>query len=187
MLSSAFTFIGLSESIHDVEKPYPCHQRPAPARDGSSSRIRCLKKGLPALDVRTARAAVEHAMTILAEASWEGVFFLAAIISMALVSGFVVMFIDLSLPAVIGLSFVALAATALSVKTVIRRHSTGTWLPPGVLGKKSDAISVPDQIPDCPVVQESAEPLHATDIPGEAFPCNSRTGPGCRTLFLCED
>jgi flagellar protein FlaI len=123
-----------------------------------------LKKELPALDMQTARAAVEHALTIFTEASREGVFSLAALIATAMVSGFVVMFIDLPIPAVIGLTVVALAAATLSVKTIIRRHAAGTWLPPGVLGKKSDALPVPDQIPDCPVVQESAQSLQAAGI-----------------------
>ncbi|MDP2797881.1 MAG: type II/IV secretion system ATPase subunit [Methanoregula sp.] len=124
------------------------------------------QKELPALNLSTARAACEHVLAILAAPSWEGVISLAAVIASALISAFIVMFIDLPFPAMIALSLVALAAVALSVKTISRRHAFGAWLPPGVLGKKGHAV--PDQKPDCPVVQESAEPLHAADLPGQA-------------------
>ncbi|MDO8871143.1 MAG: type II/IV secretion system ATPase subunit, partial [Methanoregula sp.] len=124
------------------------------------------QKELPALNLSTARAASEKFLSILAAPTWEGVLCLAVVIAAALISGFIVMFVDLPLPAMIGLNLVTLAAAALSAKTISRRHATGAWLPPGVLGKKGHAV--PDQKPDCPVVQESAEPLHAADLPGQA-------------------
>ncbi|MFA5267400.1 MAG: type II/IV secretion system ATPase subunit [Methanoregula sp.] len=115
----------------------------------------------------TARAAYERFLTILAEPSWEGVLSLAAVIAATLISAFIVLFIDLPLPAMFGLSFVALAAAGLSVKIISRRYATGSWLPTGIAGKMDSVVPVPDQKPDCPAVENPAESLHAAEIPGE--------------------
>ncbi|MGA2917434.1 type II/IV secretion system ATPase subunit [Methanoregula sp.] len=169
MVSCTFTLIGISgffttlkNSICFTKDPLPPVTDPLPAGPGA------LKKELPALDLTTARAAGEHFLAILTEASWEGIISLAAVMATALVSGFIVLFIDLSLPAMIGLSLVALAAAGLSVQTIHRRHATGTWLPPGIPGKKRDPVPVPDQITDFPIVPESVHPHLVADLPEEA-------------------
>jgi flagellar protein FlaI len=125
------------------------------------------QKELPALDMPTARAAWERLLTILAAPSWEGVISLAVVIVVALVSAFIVMFVDLPLPAMIGLILVSLAAVALSVKTISRRHALGAWLPPGILGKTGDPVPVPDPT-DYPVAEKFTDSQYISDIPGDA-------------------
>ncbi|MDP3565378.1 MAG: type II/IV secretion system ATPase subunit [Methanoregula sp.] len=125
-------------------------------------------KELPDLDMTTARATCAHILAILTAPSWEGVLSLLAIIAVGLISAFIVMFIDLPLAAMIALSLVALAAAGLSVTTIKRRSDLGAWLPSGIPGKKGDTNPVPSQIPDFPATQEFTDPLHASDIPGDA-------------------
>jgi len=125
------------------------------------------RKELPALDMTTARSTGEHILALLTEPSWEGVLSLAAVLASALVSGFIVMFIDIPLPAMTGLSIVSLAAAVLSLKTISRRHATGSWFPVGIPSKNGDAVPVTDQ-PDCHSEQESAEPQQAAALPEEA-------------------
>jgi flagellar protein FlaI len=168
MLSCTFTLIGLNgiftkmkNSIRITKDRLPPGSDPLP---GSS----VPEKELPALDVTTVRAVGEQVLAILAEYSWEGVLSFAAVIAIALVSGCIVMFIDLPLPVMIYLSLVALAATGLSVKTIIRRRAQGTWLPPGVFREKSGPVPVTDRVPDCPGVQKSAQFLQASGVPEEA-------------------
>ncbi|MDO8871696.1 MAG: type II/IV secretion system ATPase subunit [Methanoregula sp.] len=152
-------FTTLKKSIHITKDPLPPVTDPLP-------RSSTPQKELPALDMPTARAASEKFLSILTAPTWEGVISLAAVIASALISGFIVMFIDLPLPAMIGLSLVALAAVALSAKTISRRHALGAWLPPGVLGKKGHAV--PDQKPDYSVVDDSTDSLHASNLPEQA-------------------
>jgi len=126
------------------------------------------QKELPALDLPTARATSEKILLILEAPSWQGVTSLAAVIAAALISGFIVMFVDLPLPAMIPLSLVALAAAGLSVITLHRRHVHGTWLPKGALGKKGDGIPIPDQKEDYPVEEKSSVSPCAPDLPEQA-------------------
>jgi archaeal flagellar protein FlaI len=153
-------FTNLKERIHITKDPLP------PTTD-IPKRAVILKKELPAMDMRTARAAFEKLLAILAEPTWEGVISLAATLGAALVSGFILMFIELPLPAMTGLGLVFLATVALSVIILRRRHALESWLPPGVLGKKSDAIPAPGLVPDYPGEQESATPVNVLDIPEE--------------------
>ena len=154
-------FTSVKNSIRVTKDPLPSVKDSLPPSSTP-------KKELPAVDVPTARAAFANLLSILAEPSWEGVISLAAVIAATLISGFIIMFIDLSLPAMIGLSLVALAAAALSVKTLQKRYAHGAWLPPGVPGKKDAAVRVPDENPECRGVQESTEPEHAAGLPEEA-------------------
>ncbi|MGB7787900.1 type II/IV secretion system ATPase subunit [Methanoregula sp.] len=169
MLSCAFTLIGLSGLFTTLKKSIRISKDPLPPGADPSPPSTPPKNELPALDMTTARAAGEYILAIFVEASWEGILSLAAVVVIALVSGFIVMVVDLSLPAMIGLSLVSLAAAGLSVKTISRRQAIGSWLPPGVLGKKGDPVPVPDQIPACTGVQVSAQSRQAaTDLPEEA-------------------
>ena len=164
ILSCMFSLIGLNgifTTLKNIKKD-PL----APVSD-SVPRPDTPRKELPELDMTTARAAGEHILALLTEASWEGVLSLVMIIVIAIVSGFIVMFIDLPLAAMIGLSLVALAAAGLSVKTISRRHALVSWLLHGVPRKTASAVPVPDQKPDCPALEKSTEPLSGTQIPGE--------------------
>src|SRR5208337_505333 len=98
MLSCAFTLIGLDSLFTTLKNRIRITKDPLPPVADPRPKSGTLKKELPAMDVQTARAAVEHALTIFTEPSWEGVFSLAAVIATALVSGFIVMFVDLSIP-----------------------------------------------------------------------------------------
>jgi flagellar protein FlaI len=162
-----FTLIGLSGIFTTIKNYIRIPEDPLPpVTDPLSSPVTSHKE-LPALDMTTARAAFERFLTILAEPSWGGVISLAAIIAAALISAFIVMFIDLPLSAIIGLSVVALVSAGLSVKIISRRYTTGSWLPSGVAGKMDSAVPVPDQKPDCPAVEHSADSLDAAEIPGD--------------------
>ena len=165
ILSCTFTLIGVN-GIFTTLKNITKDALP-PGADPSPPSIDP-RKELPALDMLTARTIFERFLSILAEPSWEGILSLAAVIITALISGFIVMFIDLSIPAMIGLGLVSLAATALGVHTIHRRHTTAAWFPPGVLSKKMDGVPAPDQVRDVSAVQESAEPQQVSNIPEEA-------------------
>ena len=165
LVSSAFTFMGISgifttlkNHIHPARDPLPPLQDPPP-RSGASH------KELPALDMTTARAVYEHVLVVLAEPSLEGVASLATLVAVALVSAFVVLFIEIPLPAMICLSVVALAATALCVRTISRRHAEKSWLPPDLFHKKTV-----DSTPPAPVLFPETEPeakVNVMDIPGD--------------------
>jgi archaeal flagellar protein FlaI len=167
ILSCTFTLIGLNGIFTTIKKYIRVPKGPLPPVTDPLSRPVPCHEELPALDITTARAAYERFLTILAEPSWEGVISLTAVIAAALISAFIVMFIDLPLPAMIGLSVVALASAGLSVKIISRRYATGSWLPSGVAGKMDSAVFVPDQKPDCPAVENSTESLDAAEIPGD--------------------
>jgi len=165
LVSSAFTFMGISgifttlkNHINPARDPLPPLQDPPP-RPGTS------RKELPALDMTTARAVCEHVLVILAEPSLEGVASLATLVAVALVSAFVVLFIEIPLPAMICLSVIALAATALGVRTISRRHAEKAWLPPDLFHKKTPGITPPE-----PVLVPETEPeakVNVMDIPGD--------------------
>ncbi len=165
MISCVFTSVGLSGLFATLKNSIGITKDTLPP--GSPPPFDNPRRGSPVLFMTTARAAYEHALTTLSEPSWEGAISLAAVIATALVSGFIVMFIDLSLPAMIGLSLVALAATGLTIRTISRRYATGSWFPPGVIAKKNDAVPVMDRIPESPHLQESVNPLHTADLPGK--------------------
>ena len=154
-------FSSLKNSLYITKDPLPPGVDPLPRSSNP-------RKELPAMDVPTARAAFEHLLSVLAEPSLEGVISLAALIAAAMVSCFIVMFVDIPLTAMIGLTFVTLTASALSAKTISRRYATGAWLPPGIMGKKGDPVPVPVQKPDCVAVHEPAESPHVLDLPEEA-------------------
>jgi flagellar protein FlaI len=167
MLSCAFTLIGISGLFTTLKNITLTTRDPLPPNAEPPSRSASIRE-FPALDLKTAREAGEYVLAMLAEASWEGVLSLAAVIATALVSGFIVLFIDLSIPAMIGLSLISLAATGLSVQTIRRRHATGAWFPRDIPGKKGDPVPVPDLIQGCPGVPESIRPLSTAELPEEA-------------------
>jgi len=168
VISFSFTLIGLNGLFTTLKKHVTSTKEYLPLVTAPLRRSGISEKELPALDMTTARAIGENTLAILSEASWEGIASFAGVIVAALVSGFIVMFVDLPLPAMIGLSLVSLATAGLSVQTLRRRHANGTWLPPGVLGKNGDPVPVPDGPLYCPEVRESLPPLPAGDLPGEA-------------------
>jgi archaeal flagellar protein FlaI len=168
MLSCAVNMIGISGLLTTLKNMTLTARAPLPSDAKPPARSAGFRKELPALDMNTAREAGEYVLAMLAEASWEGILSLAAVTGTALVSGFIVMFVDLPLPGMIGLSLVSLAAAGLSVQTIRRRHATGTWLPPGIPGNKGNPFPITDQLPDCSLVPESVQPRQATDLPEEA-------------------
>ena len=125
-------------------------------------------KGLPVMDLSDARAIGENVLTVLTEPSWAGLVSFAAVIATTGLSGFIVMFVDLSSPALIGLSFVGLAAASLSVKTISLRHARGAWFPPGILRETGETLPLPDQAPDNRLMKESFGHPEVSDLPEEA-------------------
>jgi len=142
LLSCAFIIIGLNGLFTNRKKitypgedviphiPDPVYATPPP------------RKEVPAPEKPPARAAWNQLPGILVEPSWKGILSLASVVITAVLLGFIVMFIDLPLPVMIGLSLVALAAAAVSVKTIALRYTRRSWLPPVVPGIKGNAISV---------------------------------------------
>jgi archaeal flagellar protein FlaI len=167
MLSCAFTLTGISGLFTTLKNSIRITKDPLPPGAEPSPSSRNHHKELPALDRTTASAAGEYIVTILTEASWEGILSLAAVIATALVSGFIVMFVDLSLPVMIALTLVALAAAGFSVKTVSKRYSTGAWLPPGIPGNHGDPVPITDETPVFPFGEQSPEHLRDAAPPGE--------------------
>ena len=166
MISCAVTLISLNglfttlkNSTRDTKEP------PLPVTD-PLLRSSTSHTELPGLNMATARATYERFLTILAEPSWEGVTSLAAIIAVTLASTFIVMFIDLPLPAVISISLVALAAAALSVKILSRRYTTGTWLSRRV--PSGETVPVTGQKPDFSAEKDSIDPSQESNFPEEA-------------------
>lgn len=168
MASCAFTLIGLNGIFSTLKNHLHGSKDPLPPSTEPASRSDIPKKELPSMVMQTARATGEYVLSVLAEPSWEGVISFVAVIAAALVSGFIVMFIDLSLPVMIGLAILSLAAAAVSVNTILRRHAEGTWLPTKGQEKNSNQISVPDRVPDTSsVMQESTAPQQVTELPEE--------------------
>jgi archaeal flagellar protein FlaI len=165
ILSCTFTLIGLNGIFttlkNSTKDPLTPVSDPIPRSDTPH-------KELPARDMITTRAAGEHILAVLSEASWEGILSLAAVVVTSLASGFVVMFIDLPLVAMIGLSIIALAAAGLSVKVISRRNALGSWLPQGLPGKKGGDLPLPGGQPDYPAMEKTAEPQKGHLIPGDA-------------------
>ncbi|MDO9036137.1 MAG: type II/IV secretion system ATPase subunit [Methanoregula sp.] len=166
-ISCMFTLIGLNGLFTTLKNRMSVPKDPLPPVTEPLPRSSNPQKELPCFDLPTIRAASEKFLSILAAPTWQGVISLATVIVATLVSAFIVMFIDLPLPTMIALSLIALAATGLSVITIRRRHFFGAWLPSGILGKTGDPVPVPDPT-DYPVAEESTDPLHAADIPGQA-------------------
>jgi len=168
ILSCTFTLIGLSGLFTTLKKITINRKDPLPTGEENPPPSTDPRGRLPALDMTTACAAYERFLSVLAEPSLEGIISLTAVVVTALVSGFIVMFIDLSIPAMIGLSFVSLAAIALSVKTIGRRHATGAWFSRAEPLKNGDRVPIPDQRSYCPAVQESMKTQQASDLPEES-------------------
>ncbi|MDD1694091.1 MAG: type II/IV secretion system ATPase subunit, partial [Methanoregula sp.] len=104
----------------------------------SSPKSAALKKELPAMDDKTARAALEKIFALFAEPSWEGLLSFVAIVAITLVSAFILMFVEVPLPAMAGLGVVTLISAGVSVITLKTRHALGDWLPEGIsLGRLS--------------------------------------------------
>ena len=142
LLSCAFIIIGLNGLFTNRKKiTYPGEDViphiPDPVYATTPPR-----KEVPAPEKPPARAAWNQLPGILVEPSWKGILSLASVVITAVLLGFIVMFIDLPLPVMIGLSLVALAAAAVSVKTIALRYTRRSWLPPVVPGIKGNAISV---------------------------------------------
>jgi archaeal flagellar protein FlaI len=167
VLSCLFTIAGLNGVSAVLENKTVGSPNPQDRPDSGASSHN-LSRDLPALDMTTARSAANQVLAVLAEPSWEGLAAFLTVILCAIVSAFIVMFIDLPLVAMIGLSLVALAAAGISVKIISRRYTLGTWLPKGARGETASAVPVPDQQPYGSDVQESVKSPQAAEIPGEA-------------------
>lgn len=125
----AVLFIGLSGLFTPLKNMTGSSDRPvSPARE-SPQRSVSPQKELPAMDRKTAGVILDKAFALLAEPTWDGIISFGAVVAITVVSGFIVLFIEVSLPAMIGLSVVSLAAAGLSMKTFIARHARGAWLP----------------------------------------------------------
>lgn len=161
MMSCVFMLIGLNGLFTILKNKNPLTKDlPSPGSDPQSPSS-SPDKALPASNMRTFRAVFEHQRMILTEPTWKGMISLAAVIAVTLISAIIVMFVDLPIPVMICLSIIALAAAALSVKTIIRRQALGAWFPRAVRGKNDDIVPFTGQKPDCPAVQESENPLHS--------------------------
>ena len=168
MASCAFTLIGLNGIFTSLKNRFHASKDPVPPLPDKPSRPQTLKKELPAMDIQTARAAFETLLAILAEPTWEGMISLAAVIAAALVSGFIVMFIDLPLPAMIGLSVVTLATAALAATTLQRRHAAGAWLPSAPWGKPKDPVPPPGPQSTDISIDDTPELRHSASLPEDA-------------------
>ena len=118
--------------------------------DGS----RIPEKELPAIDALTARAAGEKVFSVLASPSWEGVLSLAAVMVAAAMSGYIVLFIDLSLPAMIGLTIVALGAIVILVKSLLIRRARGSWFPGRKPEDKVETVHPAGEVHEYPALEE---------------------------------
>lgn len=167
MVSSMVTLIGLNGVFTNLrERISPANDTITPVKD-PVPRTGTSQNKLPVPGMTITPVAGEYVLAILTESSRTGILSLTGVVSIALISTIIVMFIDLPLPVMIGLSLVALAAAALSVKTLSQRHAMGSWLHAGVPGKTGNVVPIPDRNPGCPGMQEFADPLHASGLPGE--------------------
>jgi len=165
ILSCMFTLIGFS-GLFTTLKNITCSTKdPLPPVTDLPPGSKKHRKELPSPDLGTVRSACECFLSILAEPTWEGIISLGAVIAGFLVSAFILLFIDLPLPGMIGLSLVMLVAAGLSAKTIHRRYTGKVWFPPGVSGKKGTAVPVPPQLKDSPVPHESGVSLPAANLP----------------------
>nr|WP_320162759.1 type II/IV secretion system ATPase subunit [uncultured Methanoregula sp.] len=164
MVSCTLLLVGLSDVFTTLKKSIRVKKDPLPPIE-PHPRQSTPKNELPALDMVTARSSFEHLLSILAEPSWEGIASLMALVAVALVSAFIVLFIDITLPAMIGLSVVTFVAAVLSVKTISRRRAEGSWLPLGIFNKSKPDCSLP--VPDLFPESEPFESGYAMDIPEE--------------------
>jgi flagellar protein FlaI len=128
----AVLFIGLSGLFTTLKSMAGSADNPiSPARE-SLPPSASPHKELPAMDMKTAHTAYEHVFALFAEPTWEGIASFVAIIAIALVSAFILMFVDLSLPAMAGLGVVTLVSAGISIKILKVRYTSGAWLPEGI-------------------------------------------------------
>ena len=168
VISCSFTLVGLNGLFTTLKKQVTSTKESLPLVTAPLRRSGTSEKELAALDMTTARTVGENILALLSAASWGGIASFSGVIVAALVSGFIVMFVDLPIPAMIGISLFSLATAGLSVQTIRRRHASGAWLPPGVMGEKGAPVPVLDGPLYCPEVQASLPLLQAGDLPGEA-------------------
>ena len=168
ILSSAVTLIGLNGIFTTLKNSIHVTKDPLTSVPDPHQGLGTLTKRVPVPGMTTVREAGDQVLRFLSAASWGGCIALAAVIVTALISAFIVMFIDLPLAAMIGLSIIVLAAAGLSVKVISTRNALGSWFPQGVPWQKVGEISPPGQQPDCPAVEEPTVPPQETLIPGDA-------------------
>jgi archaeal flagellar protein FlaI len=169
ILSCIFCLISVSGLFTTLKDRMGFSQDPLPPGADTSPSDGAPRGEFPAWNMTAGRIAGARVLSVLTSASWEGIFSLAAISATALVSGFIVLFVDLPLAAMIVLVMVSLVTTGLAAITFNRRYASGTWFPfRQVPGKNGDTAPVPGDLPYSPVmVQESAQSLQVTGIPGE--------------------
>lgn len=124
--------VGLSGLITTLKNMAGSADNPISTVKESSHPSASPHKELPAMDGKTARAAGEKIFSLLAEPTWDGIIAFGAIVAVTVVSGFIVLFIEIPLPAMAGLSVVSLAAAGISVKAIAARHARSAWLPEGI-------------------------------------------------------
>jgi len=128
----AVLFVGLSGLFTTLKNMAGSRDNPvSPARESPPSSA-APHKELPAMDLKTARAVYEHALALFTEPTWEGLASFTAIVAITLVSAFILLCVEVPLPAMAGLGMVTLVAAALSIKTLKARYTSGSWLPEGI-------------------------------------------------------
>ncbi|MDD1689984.1 MAG: type II/IV secretion system ATPase subunit [Methanoregula sp.] len=166
IVSCMFTLIGLNGIFTDLKNRISSPKDPLPPDATPPLPADLHKKEFPGFNTQAMKAAGEQVLTTLAEPSWQGVAAFAAAIATALVTGIIALFIDLPDPVLIALGLVSLAATGLSAETLRRRYIAGSWLPPGLFGKKEVAAApVPDKKPELPTPPVDSLP---GELPGTA-------------------
>jgi len=116
-------FTNLKNRISPQKDPLPPEASP-PAAVAQNT------KEFP-VDTRTVNAAVDRAFAVFSEPSLQGVAAFAAVITTALVTGIIALFIDLPVPLMIVLGFISLGSLGLSAGALRRRHIAHAWLPEG--------------------------------------------------------
>ncbi|HEX3002191.1 MAG TPA: type II/IV secretion system ATPase subunit [Methanoregula sp.] len=107
-----------------------------------------------------ARYLPDRILGILASPSWSGVIALAATIAAFLLSAFIVLFIELPLPAMIGLGLVSVTAATLSGMALRRRYCAGTWLPGKTPGRPGSTAAHSGKTGDTPGREDREESRH---------------------------
>ena len=178
----AVLFVGLSGLFTTLKNMAGSLNNPiSPARESRPSSTSSHKE-LPAMDMKTAREGLGKISALLTEPSWEGLVSFGAVAAIALVSAFILMFIDLPLPAMAGLGIVTLVSAGIGLITLRARHAAGAWLPMGITiqglisGKFPAEASQPSLGPGAAAVASSTAPpadtadignldKHSSDIP----------------------
>jgi flagellar protein FlaI len=117
----------------------------------------------PFSGMATGRVAWDWIFSHLIEPSWSGIASAGAVVTIALLSVFIVLFVDLPVVAMAGLSIVALATSGIGAVVIRERHRTGTWIiprkePESGNGKPASGLGpAPSRKPVAPVARPAAD------------------------------